>query len=71
MAIGRRKLLFYLVLMPRISLLVYTNSYSPPQTITENIYCECKGHISNFLNNCLQESLNLDLVMIRIIRFLI
>jgi len=35
------------------------------------MYLECKGKISNFFNNCLQESLCLDLSMIQITHFLI
>jgi len=35
------------------------------------MYCLYKCKMSNFLNNCLQESLCLDLVMIQIIQFLI
>jgi len=38
---------------------------------TENIYWDCKGRISSLLNNCLQESLLLDFVIIQIIRFCI
>jgi hypothetical protein len=33
------------------------------------MYCRYKGKIYHFLNNCLQESLCLDLVMIQIIHF--
>jgi hypothetical protein len=36
---------------------------------TENTYCDCNGKISSLLNNCLQESLLFDFVMIWIIRF--
>ena len=35
----------------------------------ENIYWDCKGRISSLLNSCLQKSLLLDFVLIRIIRF--
>jgi hypothetical protein len=35
----------------------------------KNIQCEYRGKISNFLNNGLQESLYLDLLMIQIIHF--
>ena len=44
---------------------LYKSLFFTTNNSMENIYCEYKGHTSNFLNKCLQESLNLDLVMIR------
>jgi hypothetical protein len=61
-----------LVLMLWISWLVeYKSLFFTTNNSTENIYLDCKGRISSRLNNCLQESLVLDFVMIQIIRFLI
>jgi hypothetical protein len=66
---GGCKFVLYLVLMLGISwLVVYKSLFFTTNNNTENIYWDCKGRISSRLYKCLQESLLLDFVMIRIIR---
>jgi hypothetical protein len=50
---------------------MYKSLFLTTNNNKENMYCEYKGKISNFLNSCVQESLHLDLVMIPIICFCI
>jgi hypothetical protein len=52
-------------------LFVYKSLFFTTNNDTKSIYCECKGRFSNLLYNCLQESLLLDFVIIRITRLLI
>jgi uncharacterized membrane protein SpoIIM required for sporulation len=62
----------HLVLMPWISwLVVYKSLFIATNNDTENMYYEFKDQIYNFVNNCQQESLHFDLVMIQIIHFCI
>jgi len=59
-----------LALMLWISWLVeYKSLFFTTSNNTEYTYWDCKGRISIHLNNCLQESLLLDFVIIRIIRY--
>jgi hypothetical protein len=59
-----------LVLMLWISWLVDNKTlFFTTNNSKENIYWDCKDRISSHLNNCLQESLLLDFVIIQIIRF--
>jgi len=58
------------VLMLWISwLVVYKSLFFTTNNNTENMYWDCKGGISNLLNNCLQESLLLGFVIIQNIHF--
>ena len=68
---GGCKFVFDLVVMLQTSWLVVYKSlfFTTNNNNTENMYWDCKGRISSLLNNCLQESLLLDFVMIQIIRF--
>jgi len=50
-------------------LVVYKSLFFATNNNTEYIYWDCKGRTSSLLNNCLQESLCLDFVMIQIIYF--
>jgi len=43
---------------------LYKSLFFTTNNNIENMYCGYEGHISNFLSNCLKESLNLDLVII-------
>jgi hypothetical protein len=56
-----------LVLMLWISLfVVYKYLFFTTNNNMENIYWDCRGRISSRLNNCLQESLLLAFLMVRI-----
>ena len=52
-------------------LVLYKSLFYTTNNNIVNIYWDCKGRISSLLNNCQQESLVLDFVIILIIHFLI
>jgi len=57
--------MFDLVVMLWISwLVVYKYLLFTTNNNIENIYSNCKGRISSLLNNCVQESLLFDFVMV-------
>jgi len=67
---GGCKFVLHLVLMLWFSWFVVNKSlFFTTKSSVESIYWDFRGKISNLLNNCLQESLLFDLIIIRIIRF--